>query len=79
MNEATEKNLKKELKIHARALNIPEGAAEIFIEKAIIAAKKSLKNQENIPDQSIVRAVAKELKKYHSDLAYIYTNYDKII
>ena len=79
MDESTEKLLKKSLKIHAKALGIPEGAAEIFIDKSIIAAKKTLSKHKFITNQDIVRAVAKELKKYHTDLAYVYANYDRII
>ena len=79
MDETTEKSLKKELKIHAKALDIPEGSAEIFIDRAITSAKKSLKDQKTITDEDIIRAVSKELKKYHSDLSYVFANYDKII
>lgn len=79
MDNSTEKSLKKELKIHARALDIPEGSAEIFIDKSLAAAKKALAKHKFITDQDIIRAVAKELKKYHADLAYVYANYDKII
>lgn len=73
------KDQAKILKIHARALGIPSGSAEIFIKKSLTAAEKSLKNRKIITDQDIVRAITKELKKYHKDLAYIYENYDKII
>lgn len=79
MDESSEKSLRKILKIHAKALDIPEGSAEIFIDKSIASAKKSLSKHKFITDQDIVRAVAKELKKYHADLAYVYANYDKII
>ena len=79
MDDATEKSLKKALKIHARALDIPEGSAEIFINKSVAAAKKALAKHKFITDQDITRVVAKELKKYHADLAYVYANYDKII
>ena len=79
MDDTTEKSLKKTLKIHARALDIPEGSAEIFIDKSLAAAKKALAKHKITTDQDIIRAVTKELKKYHPDLAYVYANYDKII
>ena len=71
--------LKKELKTHAKALGIPSGAAEIFIDKAIAGATKSLKSKKLITDQDLTRAIAKELQKYHADFAYVYKNHDKII
>ena len=69
----------KILKIHARSLGIPSGSAEIFIKKSISAAEKSLKNRKIIIKADRTRAIAKELKKYNKDLAYVYENYDKII
>ena len=69
----------KILKIHAKALGIPAGSAEIFIKRSINAAEKSLKNRKITTKQDTIRAISKELKKYHKDLAYVYENYDKII
>ena len=68
-----------ELKIHAKALGIPIGAAEIFIKKSEKAAVKSLKGKKIITKSDFTRAMTRELKKYHPDLAYTYANYDKII
>jgi hypothetical protein len=73
------KDQEKLLKIHAKALGIPSGSAEIFIKKSITAAEKSLKNRKIILEKDRVRAISKELKKYHKDLAYVYENFDKII
>jgi hypothetical protein len=73
------KDQEKLLKIHAKALGIPSGSAEIFIKKSIAAAEKSLKNRKIILEKDRVRAISKELKKYHKDLAYVYENFDKII
>lgn len=78
-NYFDEKNLIKELKIDARALDIPMGAAEVFIEKTISAVKKQLKPKTIITDKDLTRTVTKELKKYNADLAYVYKNRDKII
>lgn len=63
-----EKEIIKELKIDAKAVGIPVGAAEIFI-------KKALKDAGSLSDTKIV----KELNKYNKDLAYVYANRDKII
>lgn len=78
-NYFNEKELTKSLKIDARALNIPIGAAEIFIEKTISAVKKQLKPKTIITNKDLDRIVIKELKKYNIDLAYVYKNRDRII
>lgn len=79
MDEATKKQLIKELKMHARAVGLPSGSAESFIEATIKSAQKTLKNKSVITDSDLVRIVTKELKKYNQDLAYVYQNHDKII
>ena len=71
--------IRRELKIHAKALHIPAGAAEIFIDKTLKGALKSLKSKKIITDHDLDRAIVKELKKYHRDFAYVYENRDKII
>ncbi|MBR3175965.1 hypothetical protein IKF26_01005 [Candidatus Saccharibacteria bacterium] len=79
MKDFDEKALTKELKIDAKAVGIPIGAAEVFIEKTVKAVKKSLKTKNTITNNDLKRLVAKELKKYNTDLAYVYKNRDKII
>lgn len=71
--------LKKELKIDAKALSIPSGASNIFIEETIKNTKKSLGRKKIITENDLKRIVSKELKKYNYDLAYVYENRDKII
>ncbi len=79
MEHFDEKKFTKDLKIDARAVGIPSGSAEIFIEKTLESAKKQLKNKSIITKKDLERIIAKELKKYNADLAYIYKNRDKII
>ena len=43
MDITSDKNLIKNLKIDAKAVGIPAGAAEIFIEKSLRAAAKTKK------------------------------------
>lgn len=77
-----EKILKSEetrLKIHAKALGIAPGSAEVFIKKSLGAAQKSLKSRRIVPRSDLIRAISKELAKYNQDLAYVFENYDKII
>ena len=79
MDEATKKQLTHELKIHARAIGLPEGSAESFIKATVNAVQKSLKAKSVITNSDFTRIVTKELKKYNQDLAYVYQNHDKII
>lgn len=77
--EYNEKDLKKLLKTDAKALGIPSGAAEIFIERTLKSVEKSLKSKDLITESDLTRLVVRELKKYHADLAYVYQNRGKII
>ncbi len=79
MNAIDEKSIIKNLKIDAKAVGIPIGAAEIFIEKSLKEANKTLKSKKIITEKDLERAIAKELKKYNADFAYVYENHDKII
>lgn len=74
-----ESKVKKSLKIHAKALNIPSGAAETFIDEALKSAQTTLKSKNTITEADLTRTIAKALKKYHKDFAYVYQNRDKII
>ena len=78
-NAIDQKTLTKDLQIDARGLGIPSGAANIFIEKSLKAAKKSLQSKKIITKKDLKVAMAKELKKYNADFAYVYENRDKII
>lgn len=73
------KNIEKTLKLHAKGLGIPSGAAEDFIKQSIKGAKKTLAKKQIITDADLTRAISKELKKYNKDLAYVYKNCDIII
>ena len=79
MNSKTENQIRKTLKRDARALEIPAGAAEIFIDRTIKSASKSLTTKKIVTEDDITRAIYKELKKYHKDLAYVYKNRGTII
>ena len=79
MKTLDEDLLKKELKIHAKGVGIPAGAADEFVKRTLKEVLKSLKNKKIITDGDLERAVVRELKKYNADLAYIYKNRGKII
>ena len=70
--------LSKEMKLEAKALGIPVGAAEVFIEKTVDSVGKKLSNKKIITNKDLERAVYTELKKYNADLAYVCKNRDKI-
>jgi len=79
MENFNEKNLRKNLLIDAKAIGIPIGSATIFVDKTLESVKKQLKNKTIITNKDLERLIAKELKKYNADFAYIYKNRDKII
>ena len=79
INQKTLNSVKSTLRLHAKALRIPSGSADIFIKKAEKSALKTLGNRKIITDDDLKRAISRELKKYNPDLAYVYENYDKII
>ena len=79
MDEKDLQSLKTELRLHAKALQIPSGAADDFINATIKSVEKTFKNKSIITSADLTRAVSKELKKYHPDLAYVYENRDTII
>ena len=79
METFNRKEITKTLKTDARALGIPSGAAEIFIEKTLDSVEKSLKTKKIITEKDLDRLILRELKKYHKDLAYVYEIRDKII
>lgn len=79
MDNPAIRKLKKELKIHAHAVGIPEGSAKIFVDETVSQVKAKLATQTTITNQDLTRLISKELSKYNSDLAYVYKNHDKII
>ncbi|MBR2840033.1 hypothetical protein IKE82_01745 [Candidatus Saccharibacteria bacterium] len=79
MQQLNISQIKHELKIDAHALDIPTSSANIFIDRTITAALKKLQNHSIITETDLRNAISKELRKYHSDFAYVYQNRDKII
>lgn len=79
MSTLNKKAIIRDLKIDAKSVGIPVGAAKVFAEKAVNDALGNLSSKTIITDQDLKRALVKELKKYSSDLAYVYENRDTII
>lgn len=79
MDKSFEKALTKTIKTDARALGLPSGSTEIFIDRVLKEVKKFLKTHPHPSESELKRLVVKELKKYHADLAYVYQNRDTIV
>ena len=79
MQELNESLIKKELLVDAKALGIPIGSAEIFINHAYSSAIKKLTHRNIITELDLRTAISQELSKYHKDFAYVYKNRGKII
>lgn len=77
--EFNEKVIIKTIKTDARALGLPPGSTDIFVQKTLESIKKSLKSKKLITEDDLNRLITRELKKYHTDLAYVYQNRDKIV
>ena len=73
------KKLAKEIMQEARVLEIHSGAAEILAETVATSVEAWAKKRTMITQADLDRAVARELKKYNADLAYVYQNRGKII
>ena len=79
MDSEIVKALRTKLKFHSRAIGIPDGAANSFIDATITSVQNALRSKTIITNDDLTRLIVKELRKYHPDLAYVYQNYDKII
>lgn len=71
--------LKKELMRETKVLKIPSGIAEVIVEKMVAEVEKWIKQRPAVTVEDIQRRVAREAKKYNTDLAYVYQNRGKII
>lgn len=73
------KSVKYEVLDEARALGVPEGAAIKIAEKVAQKVEEKNRGKVILTDNDIERAIAKEVKKYNADLAYVFENRGKII
>ncbi len=79
MEEFSRKKLEKSLKIDARGLGIPVGAADAFIKSTLDAVEKGFKHKKIVTEKDLQLAIVKEIKKFNNDFAYVYQNRDKIV
>lgn len=71
--------LKKSLTRDARALGIPMGSAEVFIDHTIKEVVKSLKSKSTPTEAEVNRALIREMKKYSPDFVFYLQHRDQII
>ena len=79
MQEFDEKAIARDLKIDARAVGIPSGAADEFIKCVMKEVERAFHKKPDMTNREFNQMLAKELRKYNPDLAYVYRNRDKII
>ncbi|MBR3135158.1 hypothetical protein IKG54_01150 [Candidatus Saccharibacteria bacterium] len=71
--------LKEELLRESKVLGIQLGAAELLADRVVTEVEKWAKKRTMITEADLNRVVAREVKKYNVDLAYVYQNRGKII
>ncbi len=71
--------LHEEIMQDAKALQIPEGAAEEITKNVVREANRWLDMAGKATVGELREKILAELKKYHADLAYLYQNRGKII
>ena len=73
------KRLREDILREAKVLNLHTGAAEMIADKVVAAVEKWAKKRTAMTQEDLDGAVAREIEKYHADLAYVYKNRGKII
>lgn len=75
----SEQQLKAEIIKEAKILRIPSGTATELASTVARRVAAWVKRRGTVTSADINRQTARELKKYHADLAYVYENRGKII
>lgn len=71
--------LHEEIKREAKVLGIHPGTAEIIADKVVEKIMTWSKKRSMITEEDLYARLAKEIKKYNEDLAYLFESKDKII
>ncbi len=71
--------LKKELLKEAKVLNVSEDVAKDYVEIVTEKVASWVKKRSKVTQADVDAIIAKEIKKYNKDLAFIYENRGKII
>ena len=77
--EFSASDLRDDILHEAKVLKISENVAKTIAEKAAGEVEKWVQKRSAVTVEDLNRQIAKELKKYNADLAYVYQIRDKII
>ena len=69
----------KDILKQARALNIPQAAVEKYVDRVAEKVDGWVMARGKVTEDDINSIIAKEIKKYNRDIAFIYENRGKII
>ena len=75
----SEKSLHDEIKREAKVLGRHAGAAEIIADRVCEKIMTWAKKRSAITERDLYDRVAKEIRKYDEDLAYLFETKDKVI
>ena len=75
----TDERIYQEIMREAKVLNMQAGAAEIIAKKVTEAIIKWSKNRAAVTEVDLNQRLAKETKKFNTDLAYLFESKNKII
>lgn len=71
--------LAKQVACDAKGVGVPAGVTKVMSDQIAKKVVDWAKKRSTITEADLYRRLAKESKKYSSDLAYVYENHDKII
>ena len=75
----SKKKIHEDIKREAKVLGIHSGTAEIIADKVTEKVISWSKKRAMITEEDLNNKLAKEIKKYNEDLAYLFESKDKII
>lgn len=79
MAKLSKKKIHEEIKREAKVLGIHPGTAEIIADKVAEKIATWSKKRSMITEDDLNTKLAKEIKKYNEDLAYLFESKGKII
>lgn len=79
MAKLSKKKIHEDIKREARVLSIHPGTAEIIADKVTEKIMAWSKKRSIITEDDLNTRLAKEIKKYNEDLAYLFESKGKII
>ena len=77
--ELSEKRIKDDIKREAKVIRIPAGTAKIIADNVAGKILTWAKKRTIITENDLNERIAKEIRKYNEDLAYLFETKDKVI